>query len=98
MHLVGFLPLAATPAYTADMLTRAETSVIDWTDCSLVEVVPGKVSGVPILKHTRVQADSIVENFESGSPVDEISENFSIPEDIIRGVLDYAAAQKQPQQ
>lgn len=79
------------------MLTRVKAPEINWTDCPLVERVPGKVSGVPILKHTRVQADSIVENFESGSPVDEISENFSIPEDTIRAVLDYASAHKQPQ-
>jgi uncharacterized protein (DUF433 family) len=64
---------------------------IDWSGCSLVESVPGKVSGVPILKGTRVQADAIVENYESGSPVDEISDNFCIPEETIREVLAYAA-------
>ena len=72
------------------MLTHTDTKVIDWTDCPLVERVPGKVSGVPILKHSRVQADSIVENFGSGSPVEEIAENFNIPEDTIRAVLSYA--------
>ncbi len=75
-----------------DMLTHA----IDWTDCPLVEVVLGKVSGVPILKGTRVQADSIVENYEDGSPVEEISENFAIPETTIRELLTFAA-QKQTQ-
>lgn len=64
--------------------------MIDWTGCPLVEVVPGKVSGVPILKGTRVQADSIVENFDGGSPLDEISDNFDIPETVIRDVLAYA--------
>ena len=78
------------------MFTHAETPVIDWSDCPLVERVPGKVSGVPILKHSRVQADSIVENYESGSPVEEISENFAIPEDTIRAVLIYAVKHKQP--
>ncbi len=76
------------------MLTSAETPVLDWSACPLVERVPGKVGGVPILKHSRVQADSIVENFESGSPVEEISENFAIPEDTIRAVLSYAAQHK----
>jgi len=71
---------------------------MDWSDCPLVEVNPRKVSGVPILKGTRVQADSILENYESGSPVEEISENFAIPETIIRELLTYAAnKQKQPQ-
>jgi len=70
-------------------------SAIDWSACSLVEVNPRKVSGVPILKGTRVQADAIVENYESGSPVEEISENFFIPEATIREVLGYAAKQRQ---
>jgi uncharacterized protein (DUF433 family) len=63
---------------------------MDWSGCSIVEVVPGKVSGAPILKGTRVQADSIVENYESGSPVEEISENFHIPVATIREVLAFA--------
>ena len=66
---------------------------IDWTDCSLVERVPGKVSGVPILKGTRVQADSILENYEGGAPIEEISDNFDIPEDTIRELLLFAANQ-----
>ena len=72
------------------LLQRGEVAV-DWAECSLVEVNPLKVSGVPILKGTRVQADSIVENYESGSPAEEIAENFAIPEALIREVLAYAA-------
>lgn len=64
---------------------------MDWTDCPLVETVPGKVSGVPILKGTRMPADGIVSNFQTGSPVEEIAENFDIPEDSIRALLSYAA-------
>jgi uncharacterized protein (DUF433 family) len=63
---------------------------INWSQCALVEVNPRKVSGVPIVKGTRVQADSIVENFEGGSPIEEISENFSIPESTIRALLNFA--------
>lgn len=71
---------------------------MDWTDCPLVEVVPGKVSGVPILKGTRLPADTIVENYEGGSPVEEIADNFDMPEQTIRDILTYAAnKQKQPQ-
>jgi uncharacterized protein (DUF433 family) len=63
---------------------------MDWSDCPIVEVNPRKVSGAPILKGTRVQADAIVENYESGSPVEEIAENFAISEGMIREVLAYA--------
>ncbi len=64
---------------------------MDWTDCPLVEVIPGKVSGVPLVKGTRMPADGIVSNFQTGSPVKEIAENFDIPEDSIRALLSYAA-------
>lgn len=64
----------------------------------MVEVVPGKVSGVPLVKGTRLPADTILENYEGGSPVEEISENFDTPEQAIREILSYAAQkQKQPQ-
>jgi uncharacterized protein (DUF433 family) len=66
---------------------------MDWTNCELVEVNPRKVSGVPILKGTRVQADAIVENYEGGSDVEEIAENFDIPVEKIRRVLEFAGCQ-----
>jgi uncharacterized protein (DUF433 family) len=67
---------------------------MDWSDCPIVEINPRKVSGAPILKGTRVQADSIVENFEDGSPVEEIAENFAIPESAIREILAYAVSKQ----
>ena len=71
---------------------------MDWSDCPIVEVNPRKVSGAPILKGTRVQADAIVENFEGGSPIEEIAENFAVPETTIREILSFAASkQKQLQ-
>lgn len=63
---------------------------IDWSGCNLVERNPLKLSGVPILIGTRVQADSIVENFRDGSPVEEIAENFFIPQTTIRQLLAFA--------
>ena len=72
--------------------------ITDWSGCPLVEINPHKVSGVPIVKGTRVQADSICENYEDGSPVEEIAENFAISESTIRELLAYAASkQKQAQ-
>ena len=63
---------------------------MDWSGCDLVEVNPRKVSGVPILKGTRVQADAIVENYEGGSDVEEIAENFGLPEAKVRELLAFA--------
>ncbi|MFN0101780.1 MAG: DUF433 domain-containing protein [Bryobacteraceae bacterium] len=49
---------------------------IDWSGCELVECVPGKVSGRPIVRGTRILADTIVQDAELGSPLDEIHENY----------------------
>jgi uncharacterized protein (DUF433 family) len=64
---------------------------MDWSGCPLVETNPRKVSGAPILKGTRVQADTIVENYEGGSPVEEIAENFGVAETTIRQLLRFVA-------
>ena len=49
---------------------------MDWTGCVLVERVPGKVSGRPIVRGTRIMPEAIVGDFELGSPIEEIHENF----------------------
>ncbi len=82
-------------AYAVVMEQLIESAIVDWTDCPLVEVVPGKVSGVPLLKGTRLPADTILENYEGGSPVEEISENFDTPEETIREILSYAVKHQQ---
>ena len=71
---------------------------MDWTDCDLVEEIPGKMGGQPVVKGTRVRAQTIVDNFEAGSPVNEISENWpELPKTTITRVLDfYYAHQPQP--
>jgi uncharacterized protein (DUF433 family) len=51
-------------------------SYIDWTGCELVEHIPGKVSGRPIVRGTRILADTIVQDAELGSSLEEIRENY----------------------
>lgn len=43
--------------------------IVNWNDCELVEHIPGKQGGVPLLKDTRIPADQIVEEYELGSPI-----------------------------
>lgn len=66
---------------------------MDWKGCSLVEVIPGKVSGVPLLKGTRMPADAILENYADGLPADEIAEVFELPINSVRELLAYARKQ-----
>jgi uncharacterized protein (DUF433 family) len=76
------------------MIKSRKADIIDWTNCPLVEINPRKVSGAPILKGTRVQADAIVENYEDGSPVEEIAENFAISEALILELMAYATGKQ----
>jgi uncharacterized protein (DUF433 family) len=68
---------------------------MDWTGCELVEVIPGKVSGVPLVIGTRIPADVIVSNYESGSPMEEIAENYpSLSLEAIVTLLSFARARQ----
>ncbi|MGA2881299.1 MAG: DUF433 domain-containing protein [Bryobacteraceae bacterium] len=51
-------------------------SCIDWASCELVEQMHGKVSGRPVVRGTRILADTIVQDAELGSPLEEIQENY----------------------
>jgi uncharacterized protein (DUF433 family) len=65
---------------------------VDWSDCPLVEVVPDKLSGLPVIKGTRVQVDTIQESAELGETLEEIAYNYDLKLDDVRRVLAFAAA------
>ena len=77
------------------------TQLIDWSECPLVEVIAGKVSGAPLLKNTRLPVEAITSNYdafrETGlSPDAAIAETLDCyPEtgiDKINAILNYRAA------
>jgi uncharacterized protein (DUF433 family) len=67
---------------------------IDWTECSWVEVNPRVQSGAPVLRGTRLPVSAIVDNFNYGVSVEEISRQFEIPQDRIHAILSYAKAHR----
>ena len=80
--------------------------ILDWLQCPLVEVIPGKVSGAPLLKDTRLPVEAITGNYdafrdEGLSPDAALAETLDCyPEaglDAIRSILDYRAAHHQAQ-
>ncbi len=79
--------------YADGMVALFDAPVIDWTDWPFVEINPRKVSGTPVPKGFRMPADGIVENYLSGSPIDEIADNFEIPEKGVRNLLLFASKQ-----
>jgi uncharacterized protein (DUF433 family) len=63
---------------------------IDWSQCPLVEVNPHVQGGAPVLRGTRMPANAIVDNFDYGVSVAEISEQFEVPQDRVEAILTYA--------
>lgn len=58
---------------------------IDWLRCAAVEVVPGKVSGVPVIKHSRVRPDDLVANRAEGEAW--LCYAYDLPVETTRAVL-----------
>jgi uncharacterized protein (DUF433 family) len=67
---------------------------IDWSNCSLVEIKPGVLSGAAVLRGTRMPADAMVDNFDYGLSAAEIAEQFEISPDRVEAVLTYAKSHR----
>lgn len=55
-----------------------------------LEVVPGRRSGRPTVKGTRVAVDDILEALANGWSVEEVSNNYRIPVEAVHEALRYA--------
>jgi uncharacterized protein (DUF433 family) len=42
-------------------------AILDWSQCSAVESVPGRLSGVWVFKDTRMLVSTVFENLEAGA-------------------------------
>ena len=73
-------------------MTRGEQ--IDWSQCPLVEVNPSMQSGAPVLRGTRMPVNAIVDNFDYGLSMAEISEQFEVFQDRIQVILTYAESHR----
>ena len=70
-------------------------SDVDWMACELIEQIPGKVSGRPVVCGTRILPDPIVNSYDLGDTIEEIHEGFptlSIAQ--IQRLIDFAHAQR----
>jgi uncharacterized protein (DUF433 family) len=76
------------------MELHAKKTVVDWSGCNLVEVIPGKVSGVPIIRGSRVPADQVMENHDAGESPDDIAYSFDLNLEDVRALLAYTAARQ----
>lgn len=67
-------------------------AALDWSQCSAVESVPGKVSGAWVLKGTRMPVSAIFENLEAGASLDDIMEWYDgLDREQVKAVIEFAA-------
>ena len=64
---------------------------LDWSQCPVVESVPGKVGGAWVFKGTRTPVAIVFENLEDGMTIDDVLEQFPVTREQIRAVLEFAA-------
>ena len=64
---------------------------IDWSQCSAVESVPGKVSGVWVLRGTRTPVKALFENLETGMSIDEVMEQFPVTRERMHSLMAFVA-------
>jgi len=68
---------------------------MDWSGCELVERVPGRRSGEPTIVGTRIPPEAIVGDYELGSPIEEIGENYpSLTRETIKNLIAFASSRE----
>jgi len=67
-------------------------AALEWSQCSAVESVPGKVSAAWVLKGTRMPVSAIFENLEAGANLDDILEWYDgLDREQVKAVIEFAA-------
>jgi len=77
-------------------MANVDTDVeIDWMACELIERIPGKVSGRPIVRGTRILPDAIVGSYDLGETIEELREGFpALSLEQIKRLIEFAHAQR----
>jgi uncharacterized protein (DUF433 family) len=73
-----------------------KTGTLDWSQCSAVESVPGKLGGAWVFRNTRMPVSLVFENLEAGATIDEIMEWFHLTREQVVSVLKFAARSLDP--
>jgi len=66
-------------------------AALDWSQCPVVETIPGKVSGAWVFRGTRTPVAVVFENLEDGMTIDEVMAQFPVSRDQVKAVLEFAA-------
>ncbi len=60
---------------------------MDWTDCPMIEQVPGKLSGVPVIQHSPVQPEDLIVNRSEGEKWS--ADAYRLPLSTVRSILSF---------
>lgn len=64
---------------------------LEWSQCPLVESIPGKLSSAWVLKGTRMPVSAILENLAAGANVDDIMQWFDgLDREQVKAVITFA--------
>jgi uncharacterized protein (DUF433 family) len=64
---------------------------LDWSQCTAVESIPGKVSGAWVLRGTRTPVKVLFENLEAGMRIDEVIEQFPVTREQLDSLMAFVA-------
>ena len=70
--------------------------MLDWSQCPILESVPGKVSGAWVFRGTRVPVSAILKNLKDLSLSEVVEECPSVTREQVQTVLDFLARSADP--
>jgi uncharacterized protein (DUF433 family) len=77
------------------MRSTGKNIEFDWMDCELIEQIPGKVSGRPIVRGTRILPDAIVNSYDMGESIEDLREGFpSLSVTQIQRLIEFAHSRR----
>lgn len=66
-------------------------ATLDWSQCPIVESIPGKVSGAWVLRGTRAPVKVLFENLEAGMSIEEVIEQFPVTREQLENLMAFVA-------
>ena len=69
---------------------------LDWSQCPVVESIPGKVSGAWVLRGTRTPVKVLFENLEAGMSIEEVIEQFPVTRGQVDSLMAFVARSISP--
>lgn len=66
-------------------------ATLDWSQCPVVESIPGKRSGAWVFRDTRTPVSVVFDNLEVGASINEIMDWFHLSHEQVIAVIEFAA-------